>query len=223
VINLREKILEFWNLDTPTAATMDEWDEWKENSKASKPLVYFLRKTLPDFIKYKIIFPYFYWPIRDPKWALMYRFHPNHKYNIIKPRTLKPSYYDPLVLILHANMEILVEFVEHERSVQHVDWHGSSKEHGKAWDEMNEICDWWTIKWPEREKMFPDGSPLLERPNIPEEWGHMASLKDKYKDEPIMKEYIKYLKNMSECEEKWEEKEQEMLMRLIKIRKYMWN
>jgi len=55
------------------------------------------------------------WFVKRPKDALYwfrYRFVTRFKYNQVRPRTLKPNYYDQSDRILHAAFELLVDYVE---------------------------------------------------------------------------------------------------------------
>ena len=54
-----------------------------------------------------------YTKLRNIKWEILWRIHPNHRYNIIKTG-LKPGYYDVDERMLHGMMSLLVGFVETE-------------------------------------------------------------------------------------------------------------
>jgi hypothetical protein len=45
------------------------------------------------------------------KWWILHRFHPKHKYNVIKLK-LEPGYYDWDVRIIHATFELFSEWME---------------------------------------------------------------------------------------------------------------
>lgn len=214
---LKEKFSTIFNLNKPAAETVDGWADWEAKAKAEKPFVYFIRESLPLIIKSHTV-----WPLDRLYWKVMHRFHPKYRYHVVKPKTLTPNYYDPLTLILHTNMEILREFVEHQENHGYVCW-DCDEEHNVAWKEMVAIRDWWVYDFPLADTMTVDGKPLPEYPEIPEEWGFMGILSDRRREDPISIEYSRVNRIHFDNESDWVKKENEMLTRLIKIRTYMWD
>lgn len=53
------------------------------------------------------------------KWWFFHRFHPKHRYNVVKTG-LKPGYYDCDIQMFHACFSLLVGFVE--RECAHMEW-----------------------------------------------------------------------------------------------------
>lgn len=196
-----------WKLDKPSSATWDEWDEWKDFNEARYPIRYFLQETLPMWIRVHITMR-----INNWYWSLQHRFNPRHQYNIIRT-SLKPGYYDPDTLILYACMDNLKRFFEYK--VPLIEWQ-SDEGHKKAYDTMKEIYDWWINEFPYVEDNF------TSFPELPEEWGFMAVLSDKYKDEPLIAEWRAAAAKQRTEEKEAKEKEQEMLHKLIDIRHYLW-
>lgn len=207
-----------WKIDKPFALQIGEWDDWNSKTKAKYPVRWFIQETIPD--KIHSFYCIFYRPINRWYWKFMHRFVPRYRYNVVKPRTLKPNYYDPGTLILHSSMECLVDYYEH--SIDHVDWTWEEKWRN-AHKELIAIYKWWTEDYPNRDDHFVNGDPLPKYPELPDEWGWLSILNEKYEDEPLMKEHKKISKVHMESEEEWYEKTEEMLIRLMKIRTYLWH
>lgn len=93
----------------PSAATMEEWDEWHEEARRARPLAYFIANDLPK------AWSRFYRSFIDrPFWWVKYR--TTHRFNVIKPRKLKPGYHENDTRLIHGMFQILVDYVEKECS-----------------------------------------------------------------------------------------------------------
>ena len=126
-----------------------------------------------------------------------YRFNPKYwGYWMVKPKTLGIGYHDPDVLMLHSCMHILVDFYEYQLSGAHVDWH-YDEEHSDAFNEMKAIYEWWTIERVEIEN----------------------KINNAYSNETCKYTYDE-INNFSI---NLHFKEQEMLKRLIDIRRFLWD
>lgn len=207
-----------WKLDKPVALQIGEWEDWEKETRSKYPIRFFIQETLPDF--FRDVWNFFYRPARRAYWWIMYRVHPKHHYHIIKPRTLTPGYYDQDTLMVHSVMECLVSYFENESDRVGWDW---DEPHSHAYKEMVEIYHWWTKLYPKRDEMFVNGEPLPELPELPKEWGFMAPINEKYEDEPIVKKWKAISKIHVENEEAWHDKTEDMLIRAIKIRSFLWS
>lgn len=65
-----------------------------------------------------------------------------YKYNVLKIRTLPPTWNDRDNVLVHAMFQILHDFVHKEKIDEHVDWDSDTK-HREARDKMDEILNWW--------------------------------------------------------------------------------
>jgi hypothetical protein len=100
----------FWSkLQRPGYATAQEWKKWNRITQSKYPLTYLLSETLSQWISlqtrnisapFKKIYNFFY-----------YRFYEK---NHLVQTSLKPNYYDADLRMLHANFQLLVDFVEIE-------------------------------------------------------------------------------------------------------------
>lgn len=232
-------------LPQKTLLTFQERKEKDQKLKNERPLHYFFAVTAKEFFSdlYENLYAFFW---RDPVYYIKYR--TTHKYNILNTG-LKPNYYGFDRRILYGLFNELVNFVECEKAWMNIVFgreKGSrglfsryrSPEHGIAylkWEmgleespeqaenakEILELYTWWKEVYLKRidamdasgwsdycETMRKSGYDLLhsERKEPPElaEKGEIA------------------LEKMKEIEKNYENEEQEMLIRLIKIRKSLW-
>lgn len=200
-----------WN--KPLFAQMHEWDEWGANARATHPIRYFFQETVTGW-----------WStlshhVSRYVWAVKHRVVPKHRYHVIKPRSLKPGYHDPDDLILCSCMDVFCEYFE--TGAQNVEW-SSDEEHLNTYKEMEEIYIWWTKAWPKSEEITIDGKARLKFPELPENWGMMAALNDKYKDTPEIAAWRDVGDANRKADAEWEASEEEMLCRLMKIRRSLW-
>lgn len=209
------KFLTKWKIKVPFALSSKKWEIWREENKKKYPIRWFFQQTIPNI--FHTDFTYY---IRELYWNIIYRTIKKHQYHIIRPRTLKPSYCDQDIRILHGVMECFVDFFE--TSSHKLDWTDTEKTE-QVYAEMKEIYDWWTNKRKNRDTFTIQGEKLKERPKLPKQWDIMATITPEYKSEPLVREYNKISKKYWKNQDDWEKLETEMLIRVIKIRKYMWD
>jgi len=142
------------------------------------------------------------------------------KPNTIKPRYLKHTWCDKDHVMAHMMFELLSTFIEDECSPGHVQWFG---EHGHKIEvdgkkvfvrhEMQALYDWWHEKY---NKAYSKETDAIYEESI---------------DEPLcdkngmfcMSDHNKAVyKKASELEAFYESQLEENLIRLLKIRPYMW-
>lgn len=149
--------------------------------------------------------------VSDAKWWLLHRFHPGHRYNVIRTG-LKPGYYDVDELMLHGCMELLRRYVENERgglaSLKKIA--ADNREEGEDFlagaekeEEAAAIYEWWTARRPEDEAALHD---------------HIMARFDAAKYGPDRMPG----KRCGEFEQELSDREDEMLARLVKIRRSLW-
>lgn len=196
----------------PVALQWGEWDEWRTDMKRRYPIRYFIHESISDiwsdFWEYGIR-RYFH----DRKWELLHRFHPKHRYNIIKTG-LKPGYYDPMTLIFEGTFQLLVKFVEDNIHYDRIDWEGDDL-HSAAWKEMKELVHWYKEIYPNREELFdkerPEPSPGMNR-----------LFHEKHRDDPDVVKYKEYLDRYNKQEAEWAKEDEANLIRVIKVREFLW-
>jgi hypothetical protein len=90
-------------LPAPTALPIGKggWHEWERDLLKKYPIRFRLFHVWPEDID--IFFSIWHRRlIKDPIWALKYRFVKKHQYHVIRPSTLKPNYHDYNTRILHT-------------------------------------------------------------------------------------------------------------------------
>lgn len=201
-----------WKIVSPIALSWEGWDMWKEQLRREFPVRNFIRVRVRDFFrkifKYKIGRR-----LHDLKWAFIHRYVPRHQYNVLRPATLKPGYYDPCDRILHACMEELRTYFE--QGAVDIDWE-SDEGHSKIHAEMKEIYNWWVNIRPNQEELLEKEHPYVSLPSFG--YGFNA----RHADEPLVIEWRRVMDIHRKAEDEWINTEQEMLIRLMKIRKSLW-
>lgn len=193
--------------------------------------------TLWDKIKYKYydIVPYNWRPSQ-----IWYRLKCRlwKKYTTYKPRYLSHTWNDRDNILLHMNFEILCQFIEKECSPGYVNW-AYDEFHIEKMREMRSLYDWWIDCHTDRKKddilldkrfdeLYKVYEYLIDEADGPTEtiplrgedykiyaykWETSRTNPDKFSD------YVKARNNLSHIHEEFLERQ---LIRLIKIRPFMW-
>lgn len=203
-------IKKLFKINEPYSATWEEWKTIEKNQKQNQPLAYFFYRALPLFFaKIENRISYFYWWFK-------HRLHPKHQYHIVRTN-LKPDYYEIDTRMLYACFSLLTEYVENVLvksvivNIDNFDFLSTTEKGIKALNEM--------IKFHEEESNLEDFESQKEL---------MISHKKLYEETKELYSWwkIKYLPSENsydyEQEQKRIEEEQEMLIRLIKIRGFLW-
>lgn len=77
----------FTGTNKPHVATLEEWAEWESNYKSKYPFAFFWCESVPRFIDRK------WHRIKRIPWWFKYRFHPHHRYNVLRTGQ-PPGYYE---------------------------------------------------------------------------------------------------------------------------------
>jgi len=233
--------------ETPNFASMEEWRDIDIREK-SMPMRYFILRTVPCWISVK------HMQLNDFRYWFKYRLQNKHKYHLVNTG-LTPNYYEIDKRMLHANFNLLKNFVEDELAnlqywnrdkndpnwifdnklagLEHLDWQislihdesaGIAKDHklyGKATPqainatETKKLYLWW----------------VNDRPNRKDPWGSIEldhkpskSMYDAFTgtDEEKAARIVRGKKRMA-MEEKYNSEDDEMLIRLIRVRQDLWS
>lgn len=225
---MKNKIKSFFEVERPYSATMKEWKEWRLKAKKEHPIRYFIGDTIPMWFNVYVKMKF-----RDLIWWFKYRLSSKHKYNIIK-LALKPDYYELEQRMLYANFSLLVGFVEeqcsHMQRFCNKKTKGTNKELGELYiQQMTEFVDeneqtreyykktlelykWWTEDFLKRTDVYDDYP-------IPNKFDKNSFFDFDDEDREIRHEWAK---KIEEVEEKRFQEEQEKLIELIKIRRFLW-
>jgi hypothetical protein len=191
------------------------WEDWEEKVKAMRPVRFFLaEEMIPWFkLKYRIY-------VTDPIYWVKCHTLKSHRFHMLdlrQPQTredIKPYRYgwiDSDTKILYALFGILSDFVEGE--MPH--WYCPSEEDVQAdpnllsqrhkWLEAKAIHYWWTV---ERHRQAERHAEMLHA------WSEAKKNKDP-QEHQLWDELNKH-------EKVQDEKEDEMIARLMKIRRSLW-
>ena len=124
-----QKLKDQFKYERPYALPWGEWDNWREETKKKYPIGFFFRETCPDLwwnLKYYLTYPY-------KALRRVIRNHITMRYHMVNTG-LKPNYYDTDIRMLHACFNLLVDFVEVEKAnmeIALVD--GSEEKFGYRW------------------------------------------------------------------------------------------
>jgi hypothetical protein len=183
------------------------WEDWREEVKRDYPIRYFLNRTLPYFFNsciYPFTFVYNF---------LKYNLCPKHRYHILDLRqpkaqcdTYRWGYSDPRERMLYACFNLLKELVERELSPIETTISNCEKRVGECKDED------------EKNILFDQLLYFKEINSLYEWWKDVRKVE--YEEKEIMYDLDK--NKWMEASQRFEEKEQEMFMRLAKIREYLW-
>lgn len=160
------------------------------------------------------------------------------KHNTIKMRYLSANrWVDEDKKLIHAMFEVLCQFVENERKNKSF-WNSrrnSTAEMRSVWIELNVLYDWW-ISRQNADKYNPIFSKNVKPPQqqlveTTKRFINPLTLKTEIVKQPIFKhatraDEIKWEKAWRESirfEKNLDIEEEEMAIRLIKIRHYMWS
>ncbi len=201
------------------------WRDWSVEVKKLHPIKYFIAETAADWFRYKIWLP-IWWPIKDAHYWFISHFVPSRRYHFLDLR--RPCYKNETYNIdcyrygwkdvpekmLYAMFNLLGEFLTKENPHDLTRWYSREeinadegfKAQQDAIDEARAIFYWWTV---ERK------NDLLYRNTVLSIWS--AANKS---NSPSKENMWKLLK---ELDQKFEDKTDEMILRLMKIRRSLWS
>ena len=139
------------------------------------------------------------------------------KHHIIRTILPKGKWYDCDTRMLYGMMNLLIEFLEKEKPFETIDFDFSP-----TWKSVKKeiiaIRDWW-LNYDNRKVEIEEALNKWDVSKFgnckDEEWIQLINKSD-------TKETKELIDNLSALETKLEQEEKKMLIRLIKIRKYLW-
>ncbi len=151
-------------------------------------------------------------------WWVKYRVIPKHKYHMLNLGT-KPGYSDVCERLIHANFQLLKEFVEKENPLEEINWDTDPQRQFVA-KEIKELYNWWINIRPKRDEQNPiykvDVPP---RDLIPIKNGYQMVNAGTEEQEKIWRDACNELTRL---EALWEKEDCDNLKRLADIRLYLW-
>lgn len=235
-----------FRVNTPTALTMEGWDDYTKLFKADRPIAYFFTETISDFL-YGVILRFDLFFRATHCWFA--------RYDLIRTGLAKTKYHEADNLLLHGMFSVLVDFVEVELASYYCAT--LSKEERKQYNVPRRHFLWTNWRSPEAgmkelERMVaevaPDGDNLGEhyarqarsakeilelytwwknvRPNRKDPYAEY----DEYrKDNPFPQKndgkndaIHQIFERVDMLEEDYENEDTQMSIRLVKIRRELW-
>jgi len=203
------------------------WEDYYEKLKELYPIKFLLLKTIPDFITYKI-----YYRIANPIgrfWEFIScNTIPSRMYHFVDIRQEKSKidpiddyrygWIDPCQSIVFANFSILNKFIKDgafycpsEEDINNCEFDDEKTTlilQRDRYNEMMEVYNYWNT----------------ERKILAKEDGIALDMWSRYrKEDPQSKETRDAWDHLKSTQKKFDDKEEEMLIRLIKMRKNLWN
>lgn len=198
--------------DEPKGKT---WEDYDAYMKKTYPTRFFFNKTLPKFLRYKIWFKLSI-PAEKIRYFLVSHLIPSRRYHMLDLRQEGGYQYgwnDVPEKMLYAIFNLLGEYVTKEEPHDLTQWYTQEQidaDEGLTAQqnsilEARAIHHWWTVERKENEK---------ERARLLTLWADARKTKDPKKEE--------YWIQMHKMDEDAETKTDEMIARLMKIRRTLW-
>lgn len=246
-MNALTEALDKVKIKEPVALPWNEWKKWEEEQKKTRPIMYFCQLVVWQKIKdtCENIHRKFW---HDPIYEIKYR--TTHKYNVLDTGLI-PSYYDLDTRILHGLFNELVNFVECEKAwmnvvwgkepgkrglferfrspelgVQYLQWEidlggDENKANAEIAKETLALYKWWKEVYPTRPDPM-DASGWSAYYDMRREQDHDLLDDHNNRSEEDQQKDKMAIERLHEIEEAYAREEEEMLIRLIKIRRYLW-
>jgi hypothetical protein len=191
------------------------WQDWHKHVKQLHPVRYFFVEALPKFFRYNI-----YWPIKRPIEKAHYwfvsHFIPSRRYHMLdlrQPGGYQYGWQDVPEKMLYAMFNLLGEYLNQEQPYDLTDDYTEEQIEGDVGMKMQHrsLCEartiyhWWTVGKKEEEKAISD---------MRHQWWLARKAKEPQAEE--------HHKKLQELEDAFENKTDEMVARLMKIRRTLW-
>ncbi len=209
------------------ARSSEDWAYFRTYHKEHNPIRYWLHNDAASLL----IWP---WSMRIARVNDWIRYRTYNRYHVVKTG-MEPGYVDVTERMLHVNFNMLKDFVEIEKAhmwkwsenslmeqpgVSHLIWEmgleGGQAENAR---EIYELYDWWTNDREYREDADKDWDAYHDA-MIKEHGEDSFFTEDNTKE--LTKLRDKWLKTSSKLEKKYTKQDEQMLIRLMKIRNALW-
>jgi hypothetical protein len=193
-----------------------DWDDYYAKLAELYPVKFFLTSTLPGLIRYTWL-RWAGWKLRDAYWWV--RYHTINKYHMLDLRQpdYKYGYLEPDTKMLYAMFNLLNEavdtghlYIPSEDEIQDAeDYERHALQCQRdEYLEVKAIHHWWNVERLEEHKAEKD---LLDR------WHTLFSIDRSSTEAKQLHEQL------SEMETLHHQKEEEMTIRLMKVRRHLWS
>lgn len=224
----------------PPALGFDEWDEWRNEVKARRPVRYFIAEEVLDFLQDAVYFPAdVYGSVRaymDNRFV--------HKTHFLKTG-LKPGRFHELhERFLHGLFNELKEFVELDLGMMHASWHkGDFKPRSGRCPEAGVAHLEWAMAlrldedhgvgkkhkdYGKPTRQAKSAAEILElyrwwesRPSRPDP-AEVSGWRELVGEKISTKKSVAAYKRMEAIENKYKREDDKMIVRLVRIRDDLW-
>lgn len=150
--------------------------------------------------------------------ALRFRF--KYKFHIIKTKLNPWEWHDTDKRLLYGMMDLFADFYEQEVVDGIVDWDGDD-DHKKTYTEMLAIYNWWK-NHNNRLKEIDDALDIWYESSQDFTTEETDNGMIRIKMSPMEDKEKVHFDRLHELEKKLNDEEEEMMIRLVKIRNYLW-
>ena len=163
---------------------------------------------------YWFLYGIFARPFKNATYHLRQRFI--NKLYLIDTKLDRGKYYDTDSRMLYGMMSLLCQYIEIEKPMESINW-TDDDHHFNAYFNMMDCYIWW--------KNYENRTKEIDR--ALDTW-YASSKQDKNGDwlanlnKPQSVQSEKLFKHLHDLENQLEKEEEEMLVRLVRIRKYLW-
>lgn len=201
--------------NTPDALDWDDWDQWEDEAARRHPVRWLLGHTIPrriDRIWRRFVHEPWYW-LKCAVW---------HRYNVVRVRTLPPTWCDRDRLLLHAAFQVLTDFVERERP-----WELYEVEQSPDWEKRSggRLAGPSAVFETVRSRYLGIGHDEEDARERAAAWREVALLYFWWKARVTVEDDDGFDENGEyswDAEERKNEEDTEMLCRLAKVRRVLW-
>jgi hypothetical protein len=200
------------------------WEDWHEHVKKEYPVKYFFAETLADFLKYKVWFPVKK-PFADAWYWLVSHVVPSRRHHMLDLRQTcgkeevsnydcyRYGWSDVPEKMLYAIFNLLGEYLNKENVTDLTKWYSQEdinkdshmKQQQDHMEEARMIYRWWLVGRKQARKEIDDMRTT---------WHDARRSKDPKKEE--------YWDQFNKLEEQFENTTDDMIARVMKIRRILW-
>jgi hypothetical protein len=191
------------------------WQDWHRTVKQMHPVKYWIAETFGDWLRYKV------WlritrPIKDAHYWLVSHLVPSRRYHMLdlrQPGGYQYGWRDVPEKMLYAMFNLLGEYLNEEQPHDLTQWYTREqieadlgmKRQQEAIEEARAIYHWWTVE---------QHQELARKNEMLTKWSEARKAKDPKKEE--------YWNQLRQMDSDFDAKEDEMIARLMKIRRTLW-
>jgi hypothetical protein len=196
------------------------WQDWHRTVKQMHPIKYWIAETFADYVRFKLWFP-IKRPISDAYYWLKCHTLKSHRFHLLdlrQPGGYQYGWQDVDTKMVYAMFNLLKEYFKEEPydlskdySLEEINSDPGYKAQYEYLCEAKAILHWWEVERLEDKK---------SQDSLLHQW---SDLRKKHKASPGTDDQVdKMWAVLQNAELDYDKKEDEMIARLVKIRKGLW-